>query len=263
MLLVIAVLVVVALAVQRLGPPRAGDPAPVLHRVGGDEGGAVLASVPTVRVTVEDGTLVRGFAQDGSPTFVLELHAWHAFAGTELERRLGEPVAIGETVLGPESFDRFGAAAVDRSGRRVAVTATAYALLTTASVVTLLDTRTGALDVVRPVAFGEVEGLVWSGGGRYVASALATARAEGDGLRVDDVAARARVVQLEGADVVEALAERPAGDPRDYLPRFRDLEWTGAATLAFTVDDPAGGSPLRLALDVGSDTLRPRVSSGR
>lgn len=127
------------------------------------------------------------------------------------------------------------------------VSVSAYAMLTTVSVVGVLDPRTLRFEAVDEPAFGGVEEgeIAWSPGGGHIAYALGTARARGDLLRGDDVREFRGVRRLAG----EALLDTPAADdlepeaePEQWLPGFRDLEWLDASALAFTTHDPAEGT---------------------
>ncbi len=118
----------------------------------------------------------------------------------------------------------------------------AYAMLTTVSLIGLLDPVDLTIDVLAPPAAGDVERFVWSPDGRYVATVLGTARAEGDRLRIDDVSAGRRVGAWTGGDVLDAAARAGQGvveDPSAWTPRFRDLTWSeGGERLAFATADP-------------------------
>ncbi len=229
----VLVLIAVALVVQRASAPlRRGAPAPD-------------PSLAVVQVS-DDATSVIGVARDGSPLFTYALGDWHEWAREHLEAELG-PVRIGDQEVPPEAFDRFGVADLGPDGERVLVSVSAYAMLTTVSVVGVLDPRTLRFEAVDDPAFGGVdEGeIAWAPGGGHIAYALGTARARGDLLRVDDVREFRVVRTLAG----EALLDTPTADdlepeaePEQWLPGFRDLEWLDAGALAFTTHDPAEGS---------------------
>ncbi len=175
---------------------------------------------------------------------------------------LGDLPTLGEQTLTPDRFDRFGAAGSSPSGDRVAFSAFAYAMLTTVSLIGLLDPVDLTIDVLAPPAVGDVERFVWSPDGRYVATVLGTARAEGDRLQIDDVRAGGRVGVWTGEDVLDA-AERWARTPSTtrpaWTPRFRDVTWSdGGDRLTFATADPTGSdaaAAVRWAATPGEATL--------
>ena len=232
---VIAVLVLfaVALVVQRASAPlRRGAPAP----------DPALAAVQVS----DDATTLIGMARDGSPLFTYALDDWHDWAGEHLEAALGL-VRIGDQEMPPEAFDRFGVAVLGPDGERVLVSVSAYAMLTTVSVVGVLDPRTLRFEAVDEPAFGGVdEGeIAWAPGGRHIAYALGTARTRGDLLRIDDVREFHVVRALAGEVLLDTPAAddlEPEAEPEQWLPGFRDVEWLDAGALAFTTHDPAEGT---------------------
>jgi hypothetical protein len=162
---------------------------------------------------------------------------------TPLADALGDLPAIGDQPLTPDRFDRFGAAAASPTGDQVLFSAPAYAMLTTVSVLGLLDPSGPTVEALVPPARGDVETISWSPDGRYVATVLGTARGQGDRLRIDDIQAERRVGVWTGEDVLQA-AERSGQDAVDdasaWTPDFRDLTWSdGSEGLSFTISDPA------------------------
>ncbi len=159
---------------------------------------AVAEGDPLVQVDLgDDFTQVLGVGPDGSTQFTYAIDAWRAWAVEHLDAALGGPVTIGDAELDVSTFQTFGFADLAPDGERVLLVATSYAMLTTASVFTLLDLATGELAVVAEPAYGDVESLVWSPDGRYVAYALGSARAFGDGLHVDDLIDGRRLLELD------------------------------------------------------------------
>jgi len=208
---------------------------------------AAGGAVPTVVDVAEDHQAVRVYGEDGTPAFMLTIHDWRAWAEEHLADALGGPVTIGDVEMEPETFHGFAVAGLAPDGRRLLVVATTYAMLTTASVLTVVDPATATLTAVADVAFGDVEALTWSPDGRYVAYALASARAFGDGLRIDDLETLRPVLELDARSALasEALADSGAAtasvDAFAWLPAFRDLTWDEDATLTFRSHDPALG----------------------
>jgi WD40 repeat protein len=190
----------------------------------------------------EDQQSIQGVAADGATAFEYTLEEWRSWAESNLERRLGGPVRICDQEMPPETFEMFGAASVSPDGERVAFTTTTYALLTTISVVSLLDLESRTLDIVDEPANGGVGEMAWSPDGRYLAYRLDTARAVGDRLRIDDVVALTPAVTLSAEELLRVAAARGqpvVGDARSRLPGFRDLAWAAGESLLFTSNDPA------------------------
>ncbi len=246
----ILVLVMLALLVQRVGSPlRGSPPAPTvltLESIDRDEGGGA----------------VRGVASDGSTAFVYTLDDWRAWAVEHLEASLDGPVRIADQAMPPATFHGFGAAALAPDGERLFLAAGTYAVLTTASVVGVLDVRSLDFEAVGEPALGDVGEVAWSPDGRYVAYTLDSARAHGDGLRVDDMRALEVVRSVAGEDLLEAAAARGLAvetDARAWLPEVEGLDWTGAAELTFTTADPvdeAAGATVRWRIDAHGAALR-------
>jgi hypothetical protein len=159
---VILALVLLALVLQRLSAPA---------RAAADDEGR-LATV----TMGDDRTTLRGAGPERTPAFEFTLETWQAWAEAHLEERLGALVRIGEQAMPPSTFDMFGAAAPSPDGTRVAFTVNAYPMLTTVSIVTVLDPFTMELDAVSEPAFGGVDEIVWSPGGTLVAYTLHGAR---------------------------------------------------------------------------------------
>lgn len=209
----------------------------------------------------DDFQTVTAFAPDGAVAFTYTIEDWRAWAEERLDAALGGPVTIGDVEMPASTFYAFGFAEMAPDGR-VLVVATTYAMLTTASVLTYLDPDTLELEVVAEPAYGDVEALTWSPDGRFMAYALGSARAFGDGLHVDDLEERRRVLEL-GAHSALASAAGAALDAVvdgfEWFPAFRDLAWGDDGTLAFATHDPAAGAEegvLRWRFGVVSGELR-------
>ena len=223
---VILALVLLALVLQRMtGPARAASDA--------------VTAVASVTIA-DDRTTLHAEGPDGAAAFEFTVGAWQAWAEEHLEARLGAPVRIGDQEMPPSTFDMFGAAAPSPGGDRVAFTVHAYAMLTTVSIVAVLDAVTLEVDVVSEPAFGGVDEFAWSPGGRFVAYALDTARAQGDGFRIDDLRELRPVRHLTAEYVLAVAPTGPrAAEPPEWLPMFRDPTWIGDTRLLVTTNDPS------------------------
>ena len=217
----------------------------------------------------DDFTQVVGVDSDGGVVFTYAIDAWRAWAVEHLDAALGGPVSIGDVELDVSTFQVFGFADLAPDGERVLLVATTYAMLTTASVFTLLDLATGELAVVAEPAYGDVESLAWSPDGRYVAYALGSARAFGDGLHVDDLTEGRRLLELDAhaALATEAGASLSAVvDGFGWFPGFRGLAWDEGGVLAFVSHDPAAGfeeGAVRWWFDLASGALWVDPTEGR
>lgn len=209
----------------------------------------------------DDFASVTGFAPDGTEAFRFTIEDWRAWAQEHLVAGLGGPVTIGGVELEVSTFQSFGFAEVAPGGRRALLVATTYAMLTTASVFTLLDPGTGDVAIVAEVAYGEVEAFAWSPDGRYVAYTLGSARANGDGLHVDDVKEGNRLLEFDAhaALATDAGASLTAVvDGFEWFPGFRDLVWHDDGVLTFVSHDPALGfevGEVRWRFDLGDSVL--------
>ena len=210
--------------------------------------GAVFAAgseaIHHVRIG-DEHRLVAAVGYDGTDAFTLTIDEWIGWAESHLEDALGGPVRIGEVEMPPESFHGFAVAGLAPDGRRMLVVPTTYAMLTTVSVPTVVDPVAGTLAAVATPAFGDVETLVWSPDGSAVAYALGSARAFGDGLRVDDLEALRPLLELDARTALasDALAVHAVTvDAFEWLPAFRDLVWHDDGTLTFVSHDPALGA---------------------
>jgi hypothetical protein len=210
----------------------------------------------------DDFQAVTVFAPDGAAPFTYAIADWRAWAEEHLEAALGGPVTVGDVELPPSTFYAFGHAEVIPGGARVLLVATTYAMLTTASVLTLLDPATLALEVVAEVAYGDVDTTAWSADGRFLAYTLGSARASGDGLHVDDLASLRRILELDARSALASDAGAALGavvDGSEWLPAFRELAWGSDGALVFVTNDPAAGAEeggLRWRFEPGSGELR-------
>lgn len=222
-----------------------------------------IAAAPIDRIELSDDLdVIHALGPDGALVLSYTIEDWRAWASQHLDAALGAPVMIGDVALEVSTFQAFGYADLTPDGRQLLVVATAYAMLTTASVFTVLDLDVGALDVVAKPAFGDVGELAWSPDGRYLAYTLGSARAYGDGLHVDDVHDGRRVLALDAHEALGGEVGASLGavvDAYGWFPTFRDLAWSGDGVLAFASHDPALGEEegvLRWAFDVTTQDLR-------
>ena len=167
------------------------------------------------------------FNEEGETIFEYGISDWQEWAETNLEQFLSEPVVIGDQVMGPERFDLFNVAEVSPEGDRVAFAVSTYAMLTTISLIGMIEIESRDVAMVGESATGGIRDLFWSTDGNLIAYSLDTARALGDFLRVDDIQNLAEYWQLSGDDVA---------DEEDLLPQFNDLEWSENRLFFTTVD---------------------------
>ena len=205
----------------------------------------------------EDRQTIRLLDAKGEVPFEYTFAQWRKWAEAHLVEALGEPVRIGEQEMPPSTFGGFGAATLSPSGRRLALSATTYAMLTEVSVVGILELDDAELSVVDDPAFGWAEDFHWSPDARFLGYALGTARAEGDRLRVDDLVELRPAVEVEGEDLVRIARQQGVEAPqeaRKWLPRIRELEWTEGGRLLFTTDGLTDGE-LRWSVEPRSGEL--------
>ena len=231
---------------------------------------AVAAGDHLARVELSDDvTEVLGIGSDGEVAFTYAIDAWRAWADEHLAAALGGPVTIGDVELDVSTYHAFGFADLAPDGEQVLVVATTYAMLTTASVFTLLDLASGELAVVAEPAYGDVESLVWNPDGRYVAYTLGSARAFGDGLHVDDLIDGQRLLELDAHAALATEAGASLGavvDGFGWFPGFREPTWEEGGELRFLSHDPAAGfeeGAVRWRFDLASGALWVDVPDGR
>jgi len=185
---------------------------------------------------VEDGERMIVFDGEGEMVFEYSILEWQQWAQSNLENALTEPVVIGDQEMGPERFDRFNAVAVSPEGDRVAFTVSTYAILTTVSLIGIVEVESQDIAMVRDSAFGGVREMLWSPDGHLIAYPLDTARSTGDHLRVDDIETLAKRWQFSGGDIAEVFErENIELSAEEFLPFFGDLQWREAGErLEFT-----------------------------
>jgi hypothetical protein len=168
---------------------------------------------------------------------------------------------VGDVELPASTFYAFAHAEVTPDGDRVLLVATTDAMLTIASVLTLLDPATLALEVLAEVEYGDVEATAWSADGSFLAYTLGSARASGDALHVDDLASRRRILDLDARSALASEVGATLGgvvDAFEWFPAFRDLAWASDDAVEFVTNDPAAGAEegeLRWRFDLESGDL--------
>lgn len=258
-LALVAVLVVVALLVARVGP---SDP----------RSAAAASTIASARVA-EDGATVVLTDAEGEMLRALTIEEWRAWAASRSGGLAEAPVRMGEVTLGPDAFDRFVAAVPTPGGEAALAIATAYAMLTSLSHFSLVPV-VGEPRRLGPVLMGDVEELAWSPDGAYLAFTVGTAQGAGVDLEVRAGRDGAVVRHVAPDDLLRAAGHAPDenGATGAFLPGFRDLAWSEKGdVLTFRTDLPATQSTGRWRLDVsdGSVTLEeppdepPDVAVGR
>lgn len=257
LLALVAVLVVVALLVARVGP---GDP----------RSAAAASTIASARVA-EDGATLMMLDAEGETLRAFTIEEWRAWAASRSGGLAEAPVRLGEVTLGPDAFDRFVAGVPTPGGGAALSIAGAYAMLTSVSHFSLVPV-TGEPRRFGPVLMGDVEELAWSPDGAHLAFAIGTARGAGVDLEVrvgDDGA----VLHHVGPDDLLRVTGRAPGEKGatgGFLPRFRDLAYSEEGdALVFRTDLPASQNTGRWRLDLsdGSVTLEeppelaPRVAT--
>jgi hypothetical protein len=131
---------------------------------------------------------------------------------------------VGDVELPASTFYAFTHAEVTPDGDRVLLVATTDAMLTIASVLTLLDPATLALEVLAEVEYGDVEATAWSADGSFLAYTLGSARARARGIATD----ASGNVYITG-DSTGAFDGGNAGDFDAFIRSFDgggNLRWT-------------------------------------
>lgn len=254
----VAVLVVIALLVARVGP---GDP----------RSAAAASTIVTAQIADDGATLVLTGAE-GEILRAFTIEAWRAWAASRAGGLAEAPVRLGEVTLGPDAFDRFVTAAPTPDGDAALAIAGAYAMLTSVSHFSLVSVM-GEPRRFGPVLMGDVEELAWSPDGAHLALAIGTAQGSGVDLEVRAGDDGAVVHHVGPDDLLRATGRSPDenGPTGPFLPGFRDLAWSAdGGALAFRTDLPASQSTGRWRLDLadGTVTLKeppaeaPRVATG-
>lgn len=253
----VAVLVVVALLVARVGP---------------DDPRSAAATAITSAHVAEDGATIVMADAEGETLRAFTLDEWRAWAASRSGGLAEAPVRVGEVTLGPDAFDRFVAAApVPGGGAALAITG-ASVMLTSASHFSLVPV-VGEPRRFGPVLMGDVEELAWSPDGDHLALAIGTARGSGMDLEVRAGDDGAVVHHVGPDDLLRAVGRSPDenGSARAFLPGFRDLAWSAEGdALVFRTDLPASQSTGRWRLDLAAGTVTleepptetPRVAAG-
>ncbi len=150
-----------------------------------------------------------------------------------------EPPTVAMREIDPTSFGFFDrAASISPDGKKIAFSVSDYSAATTTAILIIADLQTEQLNFVTDPAQGSIEVFNWSEDGSYLGYTLGTARAGGDGLRVDDVANLEKSFSLTGEDLFEVIdPEDETLESHQFMPVFNNLEWDGE-DLLFTSGHP-------------------------
>ncbi len=149
---------------------------------------------------------------------------------------------IEETEITPDSFHFFDkTAALSPDKKQLAFSVHSYFAATHMSFIGIVDTEDGQIDLVRDYKRGEVEEFFWSSDSKLIVYPLATARARGDYLSVDNIEELEEVFTLSEEDILSAFHLNRDEDPQlklgEFLPRFRNIKWKNDS-FHFTTDNP-------------------------
>jgi len=192
----------------------------------------VTSDWKAVQVRDANGELVTRFT----------IRKWRRWAQENFAALPFTPIEVAGQELGAERFDIISAASVSPDGERVIVAVNTYVVATTITVVGLLDLEERSFRVVDELVWGDPAEITWEPNGRLVAYTVGTARANGDGLRVDDTHGHSVVASLDGEALLAELqgSKLLGGDapPEFWIPQMRDPEWLDESTLSFASNHP-------------------------
>ncbi len=214
----------------------------------------------------DDGETLQVLDQDESEVTRYTISEFNAWTEENWDDVFEERPSFGEMrEVAFTDFHRFDrGASVSPGSDRLAFSVSDYAAASSISFIAILHIDSGDIELVGSSKSGDVDSILWSSDGEYVAYVLNTARSHGDGLSVDNTRTMTETFSLAGEDIVSALDREDDLDPLQFMPQFDELVWVDEATLQFTsashVDDDrvqwsieADGSDMR-QLDIDDDT---------
>lgn len=152
-----------------------------------------------------------------------------------------EPPQVGGREVKPGNFGWFDrSAAMSPQYDKFVFSVSDYAAASYASFVGIMDAKSGELDMVREYSSGAISSIIWSPRGNHLAYILATGRAQGDYLVVDNVDNLEREFMLSGKDLLDFLGSKE--DTASFMPNFRGLNWIeNGRRIEFTSNGPDEG----------------------
>lgn len=188
-------------------------------------------------VTSEDHQSFQVLSQGGEILLDYSIQDWRFWLENNWERFLSELPKIGEEEMGPERFYQFDAVALSPDFQQVAFTTSAYAMLTDLSLINVIDLSSGEAGMVSESVFGQVQEIIWSPSGEYVAYVLNTARAAGDRLSVDNISTLSKEFVLTDQEIILGLRITGEHEQQGLNPNFRELNWTDDGERLYFITD--------------------------
>jgi len=188
-----------------------------------------------------EGEIIRVLDQEKNVVFEYSIDEFRSWAKENWHDIFEEPPMfspdITETEVFPEDFRVFDrTAALSPDKEKLAFSVHRYYAASSLSFVGAVDLKTKEPALVAEANRGGLAGIFWSPAGNHLAYALDTARAQGDHLSVDSAARMEKEFILSGEDILATLED---SDYADFMPNFRNLEWTEEGQkLKFTSDSP-------------------------
>ncbi len=182
-----------------------------------------------------EGEIITVIDEQDNVVFEYSFDQFRSWADENWENVFEEvPAFIEEKPVNPEdlmsSFDQ--TAAISPGNDRLAFSVHSYFTATFMSFVGVVDLETRETELVDAENRGQVEELIWSPEGTYLAYTLHTAKAERFFLSNDNTVDTAKNFTLAGEELAEAVEENGR-----TLPHFRDISWDEEdKRLHFTAD---------------------------
>ncbi len=170
-----------------------------------------------------EGEIITVLDEEGNLVFEYSFDQFKSWAEENWENVFEEtPAFVEEKPVYPEdlrsAFDQ--TAAISPGNNRLAFSVHSYFAATFMSFVGVVDLETGETELIDADNRGQVEELIWSPEGTYLAYTLHTAEAERFFLSTDNTVDMTKEFTLAGEDPAEAVEEYG-----QTLPRFRNISW--------------------------------------